>query len=169
MTARLRTAIYILLMAPPVDDLDRGYSLDEVRHSYSVFERMRRVDLDAVNFGFGSWEVGEDQYPTAREHGESHTAQVLDRSPDGSLPDRRPYRRCRRRRRQHRCQTGARNRWLSFFRTCSMYRRRTSQRRATASSTLKVPTEEPSRINRRVSVRRITPLLAKGRLEPDRE
>jgi outer membrane protein OmpA-like peptidoglycan-associated protein len=152
--------IYDTLMAPPVDDLDRGYSLDEVRHSYSVLERMRRVDLDAVNFGFGSWEVGEDQYPQLESMAKA-MLRVLDRSPDEvflieghtdavgddvdnlSLSDRRAE---------------------SVAVVLSDVFNVPPENLTTqgyGEQYLKVPTEEPSRINRRVSIRRITPLLAK--------
>ena len=40
--------LYETLSAPPVDVLDRAYSLEEVRYSYELRERMRRIDLDAI-------------------------------------------------------------------------------------------------------------------------
>lgn len=50
------------LEAPPVEFLDRSYSLEEIRDNYELRARMRRIDLDTVNFDFGAWEVGSDQY-----------------------------------------------------------------------------------------------------------
>ena len=47
--------IYDAFSAPPVEELDRRYSLEEVRRSHSLRERMRRVDIDTINFEFGSW------------------------------------------------------------------------------------------------------------------
>lgn len=47
--------------APPVERIERAYTLDEVRRSQPLRERMRRVDLDTVTFDFGSWELPEEQ------------------------------------------------------------------------------------------------------------
>jgi OmpA-OmpF porin, OOP family len=49
------------LWAAPVDNIDRPYTLDEVRYSVSLRERMPRVDLETVTFETGSWEVTPDQ------------------------------------------------------------------------------------------------------------
>lgn len=54
--------LYEALSAPPIEPLERVYSLEEVRYSYPLRQRMRRVDLDTINFEFGSWQVGEEQY-----------------------------------------------------------------------------------------------------------
>ncbi|WP_439542987.1 OmpA family protein [Hyphomicrobium sp.] len=152
--------VYDTLMAPPVERLDRGYSLDEVRHSYSVLERMRRVDLDAVNFGFGSWEVGEDQYPKLESMAKA-MLRILNRSPDEVF-----------------LIEGHTDAVGSDIDNLSLSDRRAETVAVILSDVfdvppenlttqgygeqyLKVPTEEPSRINRRVSVRRITPLLSK--------
>jgi outer membrane protein OmpA-like peptidoglycan-associated protein len=53
--------IYGALEAGPVEPLDRGYSLDEVLVSYDLRQRMRSVNIDSINFDFGSWDVGPDQ------------------------------------------------------------------------------------------------------------
>ncbi len=50
-------SIYDALMAPPVEALDRAYSLDEVRYSVTVRERMPSVEVDTISFDLGSWEV----------------------------------------------------------------------------------------------------------------
>jgi outer membrane protein OmpA-like peptidoglycan-associated protein len=47
--------------APPVERIERRYSLDEVRRSQAVRERVRRVDVDTVTFEFGSWVLREEQ------------------------------------------------------------------------------------------------------------
>ncbi|HEX2554182.1 MAG TPA: OmpA family protein [Microvirga sp.] len=47
--------------APPLERIERRYTLDEVRQSQSLRERMRRVDLDTVTFASGSWTLSEDQ------------------------------------------------------------------------------------------------------------
>jgi outer membrane protein OmpA-like peptidoglycan-associated protein len=53
--------IYDTLMAPPVEVIDQPYSLEQVRYSYSLRERMPSVDVDTINFETGSWEVAPDQ------------------------------------------------------------------------------------------------------------
>ena len=47
--------IYEALTAPPIDRLDRGYSLEEIRYIVDLRDRMRRIDLDSINFEFGAW------------------------------------------------------------------------------------------------------------------
>jgi outer membrane protein OmpA-like peptidoglycan-associated protein len=53
--------IYGALTAPPVDDIERAYTLDEVRYSPNVRARMPSVDIDTITFESGSWEVTPDQ------------------------------------------------------------------------------------------------------------
>jgi outer membrane protein OmpA-like peptidoglycan-associated protein len=53
--------IYGALQAPPVEPLDRTYSLDEVLASVSLRERMRSISIDTINFEFGSAEIGPEQ------------------------------------------------------------------------------------------------------------
>ena len=53
--------IYYALWAAPVAHIERPYTLDEIRYSPSLRERMPRVDLDTVTFDTGSWEVTPDQ------------------------------------------------------------------------------------------------------------
>lgn len=55
--------LYETLSAPPVEPLERAYSLDEVRYSYELRQRMRRVDLETIIFEFGSYEVSNAQFP----------------------------------------------------------------------------------------------------------
>ena len=73
--------LYEALIAPPVERLDRRYSLEEVRYGYGVRERMRRVDLDTINFAFGSWEVDERQYPRLERIARA-LKRILQRNPD---------------------------------------------------------------------------------------
>jgi OOP family OmpA-OmpF porin len=53
--------IYDTMIAPPVDRIERRYSLDEIRYSPSVRQRMPSIDLDSINFETGSWEIPPDQ------------------------------------------------------------------------------------------------------------
>lgn len=152
--------IYDALNAPPVEDLDRGYSLDEVRQNYSILERMRRVDLDAINFAFASWEVGEDQYPKLDRIARA-MLRVLDRSPDELF-----------------LIEGHTDAVGNEIDNLSLSDRRAETVAAILTDVYDIPpenlttqgygeeylkelTDGPSRINRRVGVRRITPLLSR--------
>ncbi len=53
--------LYDTMIAPPVERLDRRYSLDEIRYSASVRQRMPSIDLNSINFETGSWEIPPDQ------------------------------------------------------------------------------------------------------------
>lgn len=158
--------LYDALRAPPVEELERGYSLDEVLYNYDVLQRMRRIDLDAITFEFGSWDVGEDQFPKL-ERIAAAIRRILQESPDEvflieghtdavgsdvdnlSLSDRR-------------AETVAVILTEEFDIPAENL-----MTQGFGEQHLKVLTEEPSRINRRVSVRRITPLLAReGSDEP---
>ena len=44
-----------------MERLERRYTLDEVRMSQDLRERVRRVDVDTVTFEFGSWQLAENQ------------------------------------------------------------------------------------------------------------
>ena len=52
--------IYGVFIAPPVERIDRPYTLDEVRYSESLRDFMPRVDLD-IDFDTGSWQLTPDQ------------------------------------------------------------------------------------------------------------
>lgn len=69
------------LMAPPIEPLDRAYSLEEIRDNYELRARMRRVDLDTISFDFGQWEVPPDQYDKLERLARA-LLRVLDRDPD---------------------------------------------------------------------------------------
>jgi OmpA-OmpF porin, OOP family len=53
--------LYDTMMAPPVERLERRYSLDEIRYSASVRQRMPSIDINSINFETGSWEIPPDQ------------------------------------------------------------------------------------------------------------
>jgi outer membrane protein OmpA-like peptidoglycan-associated protein len=53
--------IYETLTAPPIGQIQRRYTLEEVRASPGLRAYMRSVDLDTINFETGSWEVTPDQ------------------------------------------------------------------------------------------------------------
>ena len=153
--------IYLTLMAPPVDRIERRYALDEVLYSEPLRARMPRVDIDTVNFETGSWEITLDQgdrlafvaqgimraiqrNPREMFLVEGYTDAVGNDVDNLSLSDRRAE---------------------------SVAVMLTNQFGVPAENLttqgygkqfLKIPTEGPERANRRVAVRRITPLLAGG-------
>lgn len=53
--------LYEAFTAPPVERIERTYTLDQVRQSPALRDRVRRVDVDTVTFDFGSWELSEEQ------------------------------------------------------------------------------------------------------------
>jgi len=53
--------IYDTLMAAPVERIDRRYTLDEIRYSPTVRQRMPSIDVNTINFVTGSWEIPPDQ------------------------------------------------------------------------------------------------------------
>src|SRR5258708_16198149 len=53
--------IYDTLEAPQVERIDRRYTLDEIRYSPTLRQRMPSIDLDTINFATGSWEIPPDQ------------------------------------------------------------------------------------------------------------
>ena len=72
--------LYEALSAPPVDRLERSYSLEEVRYNVRLRDRMRRLDLDAVTFPSGSWEVENEQFPKL-ERLARIMLRIIDRNP----------------------------------------------------------------------------------------
>ncbi len=153
--------IYEALYAPPVDRLDRGYSLDEIRYNPYLRDRMRRVDLDSVNFEFGRWDVAPDQYRQL-ERVANAINRILDRHPDEVF-----------------LVEGHTDAVGSDIDNLTLSDRRAEEVAIILTETfnvppenlvtqgygeqfLKVPTQAPERLNRRVAVRRITPLLGRN-------
>ena len=52
---------YTFLDQPPVEQVERTYSLDEVRRSARIRDKVRRIDLDIINFEFGSAAIPESE------------------------------------------------------------------------------------------------------------
>lgn len=150
--------IYETLMAPPVEVIDRRYTLDEIRYSSSVRDRMPRIDLDTITFETGSWEVTPDQAerlapiadgirravernPNEIFLVEGHTDAVGPDEDNLSLSDRR-----------------AESVALVLTEQFGVLPENLTTQ-GYGEQYLKVPTDGPERANRRVTVRRITPLL----------
>lgn len=151
--------IYEVLMAPPVEPLERAYSLDEIRYSPGLRDRMPRVDVDTITFDTGAWDVRPDQMPQLEVIAqaiqqaiqanpnevflvEGHTDAVGSDIDNLSLSDRR-------------AQTVAQVLTDQFGIPPENL---TSQ--GYGEQNLKIPTDGPEPRNRYVTVRRITPLLA---------
>ena len=150
--------IYGALWAAPVEHIERPYTLDEIRYSPRLLERMPRVDLDTVTFDTGSWEVTPDQVerlaviadginraiaanPSEVFLVEGHTDAVGSDVDNLSLSDRRAE---------------------SVALVLSQQFGVPAENLTTqgyGEQYLKVPTQGPERENRRVTLRRITPLL----------
>ena len=153
--------IYDTMIAPPVDRIERRYSLDEIRYSPSVRQLMPSIDLNSINFETGSWEIPPDQAAKLQSIAdglnraiqrnprevfliEGHTDAVGNDVDNLSLSDRR-------------AQSAAELLTQQFGVPPENL---TSQ--GYGSQYPKEQTSGPSRINRRVTVRRITPLLNGG-------
>jgi outer membrane protein OmpA-like peptidoglycan-associated protein len=153
--------IYDTMLAPPVERIERRYSLDEIRYSPSVRQLMPSIDLDSINFELGSWEIPPDQAAKLQVIAdglnraisrnprevfliEGHTDATGNDIDNLSLSDRR-------------AQSAAELLTQQFQVPAENL---TSQ--GYGSQYLKEQTSGPSRINRRVTVRRITPLLNGG-------
>jgi outer membrane protein OmpA-like peptidoglycan-associated protein len=54
-------AYYEFLERPPVERVERLYSVNEVKRSARIRDKVPRIELDTVTFEFGSAEIGEDQ------------------------------------------------------------------------------------------------------------
>jgi len=150
--------VYAVLTEPPVEPLERAYSLDEIRYSRPLLERMPSVDIDTITFEFGSWVVAPDQAARLAIVADAINRAVTDNPRTVFLIE------------GHTDAVGSDVDNLSL-----------SDRRAEAVATvlseqfqvppenlttqgygkqyLKIPTPAPERRNRRVTVRNITPLL----------
>jgi outer membrane protein OmpA-like peptidoglycan-associated protein len=150
--------IYGALWAAPVENIERPYTLDEIRYSPRLLERMPRVDLDTVTFDTGSWEVTPDQVerlavvadginraiaanPREVFLVEGHTDAVGSDVDNLSLSDRR-----------------AESVALALSQQFGVPAENLTTQ-GYGEQYLKVPTQGPEQANRRVTVRRITPLL----------
>ena len=150
--------VYDTLIAPPVDRIDRRYSLDEIRYSPNVRMLMPSIDVNTINFDLGSWTIPPDQAAKLQAIAdglnraiqrnprevfliEGHTDATGNDTDNLSLSDRR-------------AEAAAELLTQQFGVPAENL---TSQ--GYGSQYLKEQTPGPSRVNRRVTVRRITPLL----------
>jgi outer membrane protein OmpA-like peptidoglycan-associated protein len=68
------------LAAPPVEPVERAYSLDEVRNSDRLRAKVRRVDFDTITFNTGQATVPDDQIQRMEVLGRALRA-LIDRDP----------------------------------------------------------------------------------------
>lgn len=160
--------LYEAFNAPPVERLERRYTLDQVRATPRLREHMRRVDLNDINFDTGSWEVEESQYSKLDRVARA-MMRVIERDPNevfmiegytdavGSEND---------------------NLTLSDRRAESVAVILTEQFQVPPENLttqgfgeeyLKIYTFGPERLNRRVALRRITPLLSQNEGEEQQQ
>ena len=71
---------YDFLEQPPVERVERTYSLNEVKRSARIRDKVRRIDLDTITFATGSAEVPMSQASTLRSVADA-MLKVLKRDP----------------------------------------------------------------------------------------
>ncbi|TNM64834.1 OmpA family protein [Aliirhizobium smilacinae] len=71
---------YRFLEQPPVERVERPYSLDEVRYSARIRDKVPRIDLDTVTFATGSAEIPMNQASSLRKVADAIN-QVLKKDP----------------------------------------------------------------------------------------
>jgi len=150
--------VYLTLMAPPVDRIERRYALDEIRYSEPLRLRMPRVDIDTVNFDTGSWDIALDQVQRLAFVAQG-IQRALERNP-GEVFLIEGY--------TDAVGNDVDNLSLSDRRAESVAEVLTDRfgvppenltTQGYGKQFLKIPTDGAERANRRVAVRRITPLL----------
>lgn len=151
--------IYETLSAPPLAPIKRRYTVDEVRYSPDLRAQMRSVDVNTITFDSGSWDIGEGQAArlatiaaainkAIQANGEEvflvegHTDAVGNSDDNLSLSDRR-------------AQSVAEVLTKDFNVPAENL-----LTQGYGETQLRVQTDGAARENRRVTVRRITPLLA---------
>lgn len=150
--------LFETLLAPPVMRIERPYSLDEIRYTAPLRDRMPRIDLNTVTFDSGSWGLTPGQVEKlaaiaeainrAIEHNprevfliEGHTDAVGSDLDNLSLSDRR-----------------AESVAVALTQQFDVPPENLATQ-GYGAQYLKIPTPAAERANRRVTVRRITPLL----------
>jgi len=73
--------LYETLEAPPLMDIERPYTLDEIRYNVELRDRMRRIDINTITFDTGSWQIAPDQYDRLAAIAQA-MGRVLSRKPD---------------------------------------------------------------------------------------
>jgi outer membrane protein OmpA-like peptidoglycan-associated protein len=71
---------YEFLEQPPVERVERPYSLDEVRYSARIRDKVPRIDLDTITFATGSAEIPMNQASSLRKVADAIN-KVLEKDP----------------------------------------------------------------------------------------
>jgi outer membrane protein OmpA-like peptidoglycan-associated protein len=71
---------YDFIEQPPVEPVERVYTIDEVRNSARIRDKMRRIDLDTITFATGSWDISMNQAGTLKKVADA-MAKVLRNNP----------------------------------------------------------------------------------------
>ncbi|MBC8129316.1 MAG: OmpA family protein, partial [Rhizobiaceae bacterium] len=143
---------------PPVETVERIYSVDEVRRSSRIRDKVRRIDLNTITFDFGSATISQEEVANLQALADAVTRVLADNPSETFLIE------------GHTDAVGSNVANLAL-----------SDQRAEAVATalseffeipsenlitqgygeedLKVATEAENRENRRVTFRRITPLV----------
>lgn len=149
---------YEFLSEPPVERVERVYTIDEVRNSARLRDKVRRIDLDTIHFATGSAEVSMSQAKTLRTVADA-MQKVLDKDPGETFFIE-----------GHTDAVGSdrANLVLSDERAESVAVLLTEVYGIPAENLvtqgygerfLKIGTQEPEEENRRVTIRRVTPLV----------
>ncbi|RWO03410.1 MAG: hypothetical protein EOS07_34385 [Mesorhizobium sp.] len=150
---------YTFLDQPPVEQVERTYSLDEVRRSARIRDKVRRIDLDIINFEFGSAQIPESEIGKLEGVAEAMQRLLKENPGETFLIE------------GHTDAVGAElaNLALSDQRAEAVATALTNvfdiapenmETQGYGEQYLKVETQDPERENRRVAIRRITPLIA---------
>ncbi|SFT85360.1 OmpA family protein [Mesorhizobium sp. YR577] len=152
-------AYYTFLDQPPVERVERLYSVDEVKRSARIRDKTRRIDLDTITFEFGADSIAESEVP--RLDGVAKAMErILKANPAETFLIE-----------GHTDAVGSdlANLALSDKRAEAVAEALTNvfgippenlTTQGYGEQYLKVNTEAPERQNRRVAIRRITPLVA---------
>jgi len=149
---------YEFLSEPPVEQVERVYTIDEVRNSARLRDKVRRIDLDTIHFATGSAEVSMSQAKTLRTVADA-MRKILDKDPGETFFIE-----------GHTDAVGSdrSNLVLSDERAESVAVLLTEVYGIPAENLvtqgygerfLKIRTQEPEEENRRVTIRRVTPLV----------
>lgn len=150
--------VYDFFSRPPVERVERIYSVDEVKRSARIRDKVRRIDLDTITFKFGSADITEDQIPHLDSVAKA-MAEILKKNPAETFLIE-----------GHTDAVGSdqANLVLSDKRAESVAQALTNvfgippENMATqgyGERYLKIKTDGPEQQNRRVAIRRITPLV----------
>ncbi|QRM55701.1 OmpA family protein [Sinorhizobium sp. BG8] len=146
------------LDAPPVEPVERVYSLDEVKYSARIRDKVRRIDLDTITFATGSAEISMSQASSLRRVADAIN-EILEKDPSETFLVE-----------GHTDAVGSdeSNLVLSDERAEAVANVLTDvygiqpENLATqgyGERFLKVETDGPEQLNRRVTIRRVTPLV----------